>query len=70
LPRPLSDQHFPFSIFHPFSLFVGPFVVVVVLLLWQQHVARLVVVVYQWQLIGDAFDDVESSGLLTSSTLS
>jgi len=45
-------------------------VVVVVLLLWQQHVARLVVVVYQWQLIGDAFDDVESSGLLTSSTLS
>jgi len=40
------------------------------LLLWQQHVARSVVVVYQWQLIGDAFDDEESSSLLTSGTLS
>jgi len=46
----------PGSTIHFFGCQLGQ-----LLLLWQQHVARSVVVVYQWQLIGDAFDDDQAS---------
>jgi len=48
----------PGSTIHFFGCQLGQ--LLLLLLLWQQHVARSVVVVYQWQLIGDAFDDEES----------